>query len=55
MMGGGYSYPPNAGSAPGAQAQQLGGLAAAAAQHGHGGHWSQQPPVAQGGSHYGRR
>jgi len=56
MMAGGYSYPgPNATSGPGAPTQQLGGLAAAAAQHGHGGHWAQQPPVAQGGGHYGRR
>lgn len=55
MMTSGYSYPgPNTTSPPGAPGQQLGGLAAAAAQHGHGGHW-QQPPVAQGGGHYGRR
>jgi len=54
MMTSGYSYPgANTTSAPGAQGQQLGGLAAAAAQHGHSGHW-QQPPVAQGG-HYTRR
>ncbi|KAF9524285.1 SRF-type transcription factor (DNA-binding and dimerization domain)-domain-containing protein [Crepidotus variabilis] len=56
MMAGGYSYPgSNAAPAPGAPGQQLGGLAAAAAQHGHGGHWGQQPPVGQGGGHYGRR
>ncbi|KAG6854130.1 hypothetical protein C0991_010294 [Blastosporella zonata] len=52
---GGYSYSPSGGpppqGGPGQQAQ-LGGLAAAAAQHGH---WSpQQPQVGQGG-HYTRR
>ena len=52
---GGYSYSPGGGPPPqGGPGQQapLGGLAAAAAQHGH---WStQQPQVGQGG-HYGRR
>ncbi|KAK2465366.1 hypothetical protein APHAL10511_002720 [Amanita phalloides] len=48
---GGYGYGSGPGSAPAQGGQQLGGLAAAAAQHGH---WPQQPPVGQG-SHYGRR
>ena len=53
MSPSGYSYPgPGGPPAPGGAAQQLGGLAAAAAQHTH---WaSQQPQVGQGG-HYGRR
>ncbi|EAU86081.2 MCMA [Coprinopsis cinerea okayama7 len=55
MSPGAYSYPPpggpNAQGGPGQQ--QLGGLAAAAASHGH---WGQAPqqPVGQSG-HYGRR
>ena len=50
---GGYSYPGPGGPAPpGGAAQQLGGLAAAAAQQ-HG-HW-QQPQVGQGGHYGGRR
>ena len=50
---GGYSYPGPGGPAPpGGAAQQLGGLAAAAAQHGH---WPQQPQVGQGGHYGGRR
>ena len=53
MPGGTYSYPGPGGPAPsGGTAQQLGGLAAAAAQQ-HG-HWPQQPQVGQGG-HYVRR
>lgn len=51
MMAGGYSYPGPGAAPPG---QQLGGLAAAAAQHSHSG-WQQQPQVGQGGSHYARR
>ncbi|KAF8737742.1 hypothetical protein AX14_012408 [Amanita brunnescens Koide BX004] len=51
---GGYGYSSGPGSAPTQGGQPpLGGLAAAAAQHSHGG-WPQQPPVGQG-SHYGRR
>ena len=51
---GGYSYPGPGGPAPsGGPAQQLGGLAAAAAQQ-HG-HWPQQPQVGQGGHYGGRR
>jgi len=51
---GGYSYPGPGGPAPpGGAAQQLGGLAAAAAQQ-HG-HWPQQPQVGQGGHYGGRR
>ncbi|KIK03363.1 hypothetical protein K443DRAFT_676848 [Laccaria amethystina LaAM-08-1] len=52
MSQSGYSYPPPGGPPAGAPGQQLGGLAAAAAQHGH---WaSPQQQVSQGG-HYGRR
>ncbi|CAA7262931.1 unnamed protein product [Cyclocybe aegerita] len=56
MMSGGYSYP-GPGAPPAQSGQQLGGLAAAAAQHGTG-HWApppQQPQVGQGGGHYARR
>ncbi|TFK28069.1 SRF-TF-domain-containing protein, partial [Coprinopsis marcescibilis] len=54
MSPGGYSYPPGGTNAQGGPGQQqLGGLAAAAASHGH---WGQAPqqPVGQSG-HYGRR
>ncbi|RXW24429.1 hypothetical protein EST38_g1424 [Candolleomyces aberdarensis] len=53
MSPGSYSYP-GPGAPPNQSGQQLGGLAAAAASHGHWGQAAQQPPVSQGG-HYGRR
>ncbi|KAF5338969.1 hypothetical protein D9611_008808 [Ephemerocybe angulata] len=53
MSPGGYSYP-GPGAPPSQGGQQLGGLAAAAASHGHWGQAAQQPPVSQG-NHYGRR
>jgi pheromone receptor transcription factor len=55
MPTGGYSYAPgNQTNAPGNQ-QQLGGLAAAAAQHGHWGTPQQQQQVTGQGAHYSRR
>jgi hypothetical protein len=53
MPPGSYSYPGPGGAAPqGGPGQQLGGLAAAAAQHGH---WAQAPQQSQVGQGYGRR
>ncbi|KAF8645143.1 hypothetical protein AX16_007971 [Volvariella volvacea WC 439] len=54
MAAGGYSYPGPGGPPSAGPTQQLGGLAAAAAQHNH---WppNQQPQVGQGGHFGGRR
>lgn len=53
MPPGGYQYP-GLNAPQGGPGQPLGGLAAAAAQHGHG-HWPPAQQQVQQGGHYGRR